>query len=105
MDKGYNQSGAWAVIYCPSTGKFLMGKRSAKVNKAGAWNLFGGRIDVGERPRQGLLRELGEEIGISIKAKRLAKLDTVSRKLRSCKVERDMHYFGKRPFMAVWRIV
>lgn len=93
MDKGYNQPGAWAVIYCPTTGKFLMGKRSAKVNKAGAWNLFGGRIDDGERPRQALLRELGEEAGISIKPKRLAKLDTVSRKLRSRQVERDMHYF------------
>ena len=38
MDKGYHQPGAWAVIYCATTGKFLMGKRSAKVNKAGAWN-------------------------------------------------------------------
>ena len=58
MDKGYNQPGAWAVIYCATTGKFLMGKRSAKVNKAGAWNLFGGRIDNGERPRQALVRDL-----------------------------------------------
>lgn len=93
MDKGYSQPGAWAVIYCSATGKFLMGKRSAKVNKAGAWNLFGGRIDDGERPREALLRELGEEAGIHIKPKRVAKLDTVSRKLRSSQFERDMHYF------------
>lgn len=93
MDKGHSQPGAWAVIYCAATGKFLMGKRSAKVNKAGVWNLFGGRIDDGERPREALLRELGEEAGIRIKAKRLAKLDTVSKKLRSRQFERDMHYF------------
>ena len=70
-----------------------MGKRSSKVNKAGLWNLFGGRIDDGERPREALLRELGEEAGIHIKPKRVAKLDTVSRKLRSRQFERDMHYF------------
>ena len=46
MDKGYHQPGAWAVIYCATTGKFLMGKRSAKVNKAGAWDLFGGRVPL-----------------------------------------------------------
>ena len=93
MDKRYSQPGAWAVIYCSATGKFLLGKRSAKVNKAGAWNLFGGRIDNGERPRNALVRELGEEAGISINPRRLAKLDTVSRKLRSRQLERDMHYF------------
>ena len=57
-----------------TTGKFLMGKRSAKVNKAGAWNLFGGRVDNGERPRQALVRELGEEAGLNIKPQHLAKL-------------------------------
>ena len=93
MDKGYHQPGAWAVIYCATTGKFLMGKRSAKVNKAGAWNLFGGRIDNGERPRQALVRELGEEAGLNIKPQHLAKLRTVSRRLRSGQAERDMHYY------------
>lgn len=93
MDKGYSQPGAWAVIYCSATGKFLMGKRSAKVNKAGVWNLFGGRIDDGERPKEALARELGEEAGLSIKPGRLAKLHTVSKKQRSGPFERDMHYF------------
>ena len=60
MDKGYSQPGAWAVIYCAATGKFLMGKRSSKVNKSGAWNLFGGRIDNGERPREALEKILSE---------------------------------------------
>lgn len=93
MDKGYNQSGAWAVIYCSSTGKFLMGKRSSKVNKSGAWNLFGGRVDSGERPRKALVRELGEETGLSIKPRHLAKLHTMTRRLNSGQVARDMHYY------------
>jgi 8-oxo-dGTP diphosphatase len=93
MDKGYNQPGAWAVIYCAATGKFLMGKRSSKVNKSGVWNLFGGRVDNGERPREALARELGEEVGLSIKPRRLAKLHTVTHRLGSGNDERDMHYF------------
>lgn len=93
MDKGYSQPGAWAVIYCAATDKFLLGKRSAKVNKAGAWNLFGGRVDNGERPREALVRELGEEAGLSIEPHHLAKLHTITRKLRSGQDERDMHYY------------
>lgn len=93
MDKGYNQPGAWAVIYCAATNKFLMGKRSSKVNKSGAWNLFGGRVDNGERPREALVRELGEEAGLSIKSRNLAKLHTVTQRLRSGQTERDMHYY------------
>lgn len=93
MDKEHNQPGAWAVIYCAATGKFLLGKRSSRVNKSGAWNLFGGRVDHGERPREALVRELGEETGLSIKPRHLEKLHTVSRRHRSGQAERDMHYY------------
>ncbi len=94
MEKGYlNQAGAWAVIYCTATGKFLMGKRSSKVSKGGVWNLFGGRIDVGERPKEALLRELDEEAGLNIKRHHLNKLHTVTRRLRPGRAERDMHYY------------
>jgi 8-oxo-dGTP diphosphatase len=81
MDKGYNQPGAWAVIYCAATGKFLMGKRSSKASNSGAWNLFGGRVDSGERPREALVRELGEEAGLSVKPRHLAKLHTFAPRL------------------------
>lgn len=93
MDKGYNQPGVWAVIYCSATGKFLMGKRSSKVNKSGRWNLFGGRVDNGERPRDALLRELCEETGLSIKSRHLTKLHTVIQRVHSGQDERDMHYY------------
>lgn len=93
MDMGYSQPGAWAVIYCAATGKFLMGKRSSKGNKSGAWNLFGGRVDNGERPREALVRELGEEAGLSIKPRHLAKLHTVTQRHRSGHDERDMHFY------------
>lgn len=93
MEKTYEQAGAWAVIYCAATGKFLMGKRSSKVNKSGTWNLFGGRIDSGERPKEALVRELDEEAGLSVKPRHLTKLHTVTRRLRPGQVGRDMHYY------------
>lgn len=93
MDKECNRPGAWAVIYCTATGKYLMGKRSAKVNKGGAWNLFGGRIDNGERPKAALIRELGEEAGLSIKPRHLAKLHMATRRLRPGQDARAMHYY------------
>jgi 8-oxo-dGTP diphosphatase len=94
MDNGcFSQPGAWAVIYCAQTGKFLLGKRSSKVNKSGAWNLFGGRVDNGEGPKAALVRELGEEAGLSLKSRQLAKLDTVTVRQRAGRVARDMHYY------------
>ncbi len=81
------------MIYCAATGKYLMGKRSPKVNKSGAWNLFGGRIDNGERPREALARELGEEAGLNVKPRHLAKLHTVTIRLRSGQDEREMYFY------------
>lgn len=93
MQKENIQAGVWAVIYCSATGKFLMGKRSSKVNKGGAWNFFGGRIDNGERPRKALVRELDEEAGLNVKPRQLAKLHTMTRKHHSGSAERDMYYY------------
>ena len=93
MEKADNQPGAWAVIYCAATGKFLMGKRSSKVNNGGSWNLFGGRVDRGEHPRSALARELGEEAGLNIKLGNLAKLHTETYRLRARRTKRDMHFY------------
>jgi 8-oxo-dGTP pyrophosphatase MutT (NUDIX family) len=60
------QPGAWALIFCPTTGTFLLGKRSPTVNKPGLWNLFGGRIDPQESPLSALLRELHEETAFAV---------------------------------------
>jgi 8-oxo-dGTP pyrophosphatase MutT (NUDIX family) len=62
------QPGAWALIFCPQTTTFLLGKRSPTVKKPGVWNLFGGRIDDQESPLAALLRELHEETGFGVSA-------------------------------------
>lgn len=92
--KSLNASaGAWAIIHCADTGKFLLGKRSAAVNNGGAWNFFGGRVDRGEAPGTALLRELAEEAGLRIKPKQLVKLGRVSGEGRRGNKNRDLHYY------------
>lgn len=84
-------AGAWAIIHCAETGKFLLGKRSPIMNRAGAWNFFGGRLDEGEEPRDALVRELAEEAGIRIKQKQLIKLCRVAGSKTGS--QRQLHYY------------
>lgn len=86
------RTGAWAIIQCIETGKFLLGKRSEVVNNSGRWNFFGGRVDRGEAPRKALMRELVEETGLRVKEKQLIKLGRVS-SISSDVAERNMHYY------------
>ncbi len=41
-------------------------EKKAGVAYPGYWGLFGGRVEVGETPSQGLQREIHEELGLSI---------------------------------------
>lgn len=61
----WGKAAAGAVVYCPSTGRILLGKRSYWVNEPNTWGGFGGAIDPGESPEEGMLREVREEIGLS----------------------------------------
>ncbi len=47
-------------------GRVLIAERPPGKHLAGAWEFPGGKIEPGETPRQGLARELEEEIGITI---------------------------------------
>ncbi len=88
-----HRAGAWAIIHCTTTDKFLLGKRSSAVNNGGAWNFFGGRIDRGEGPCRALLRELAEEAGLRVKAKHLSKLRRVPAGGHKRATGRELHYY------------
>lgn len=59
----WGNRGAGVIIKSTRTGRYLLGLRSQFVNEPNTWNLFGGKIDDGEDPKEAVLRELKEEIG------------------------------------------
>lgn len=62
---------AWGVIRNPATGAYLLCRRSPTSNNAGQWGFPGGGVDEGETHKQGLLREMDEEIKVKLSASQL----------------------------------
>ena len=62
------KDGAKALIYNPNIDKYLFVLRDNKPNipNPNKWSLFGGGIESNENPEEALIREIKEEIGISI---------------------------------------
>ena len=55
------------VVACAlidADGRVLMCKRPEGKSHAGLWEFPGGKIELGERPEQAIVRELREELGI-----------------------------------------
>ena len=58
--------------------RVLIAQRPKGKQLADFWEFPGGKIDAGERPEQALIRELGEELGITVKEACLAPLTFAS---------------------------
>jgi 8-oxo-dGTP diphosphatase len=58
--------------------RVLIAQRPEGKALAGLWEFPGGKLEPGERPEQTLIRELQEEIGITVKAACLAPLTFAS---------------------------
>jgi len=59
-------------------GRVLLAQRPRGKQLEGLWEFPGGKVDAGERPEGALIRELGEELGIVVKAACLAPLTFAS---------------------------
>ncbi len=53
-----------AVALIDRDGRVLVQQRSAHRTMAGLWEFPGGKVELGETPEAGLIRELREELGI-----------------------------------------
>jgi 8-oxo-dGTP diphosphatase len=53
-------------------GRVLIAQRPATKNMGGLWEFPGGKVEPGETPEDTLIRELREELGITVKADCLA---------------------------------
>ena len=58
--------------------RVLIAQRPEGKTLAGLWEFPGGKVDAGERPEEALIRELQEEIGITVKEACLAPLTFAS---------------------------
>jgi 8-oxo-dGTP diphosphatase len=59
-------------------GRILIAQRPAGKPLAGLWEFPGGKIERGERPEDTLIRELNEELGITVREACLAPLTFAS---------------------------
>ena len=67
-----------AVALVDPDGRVLLAQRPEGKHLAGLWEFPGGKVEPGERPEATLIRELHEELGISVKEDCLAPLTFAS---------------------------
>jgi 8-oxo-dGTP diphosphatase len=67
-----------AVALVDADGRVLIAQRPEGKQLAGLWEFPGGKLEPGERPEEALIRELHEELGITVKAPCLAPLTFAS---------------------------
>ncbi len=80
-----------AIIF--KNGKYLLQKRDLKkkIFFPGFWGVFGGSVDKFESPKMALLRELEEELTLSMNIKK--KIFTLNFRSKYFSRERDRSYF------------
>lgn len=67
-----------ACVLVDADNRVLLAQRPAGKAMAGLWEFPGGKVEAGERPEQSLIRELHEELGITVKEPCLAPLTFAS---------------------------
>ena len=78
--------GVIGILTCGPT--YLVIRRAANVAMAGYWCFPGGHVERGETPRQAIVRELAEELGLEV---------ACTERVGSVRV-------GRRYILAIWRV-
>ena len=81
-----------AIIF--HQGKVLAAKRSMKMDLPGKWEFPGGKVEVGENPKDCLLREIKEELSIDLE---------IFEALTPSQFAYSMKLIQLLPFAAEWR--
>ncbi len=83
-----------AGVLSDARGRILLARREGARELAGLWEFPGGKVEPGETPRQALVRELREEIGVEVDAAEPQPLIAVPHRMAS----------GKRILLDAYRI-
>ena len=67
-----------AVALIDEDGRVLLAQRPEGKSMAGLWEFPGGKVEAGETPEAALIREIGEELGISLRLPCIAPLTFAS---------------------------
>lgn len=67
-----------AVALIDTDGRVLLAQRPEGKSLAGLWEFPGGKVETGENPEECLIRELNEELGITVSKACLAPLSFAS---------------------------
>ena len=67
-----------AVALIDADNRVLIAQRPPGKQLGGLWEFPGGKIEAGERPERALVRELAEELGVTVKEECLAPLTFAS---------------------------
>lgn len=59
----WGKRAAGCLFIANDTGRYLIAHRSAHVQEPNTWGTWGGALDEGETPKQGVTREVREESG------------------------------------------
>lgn len=80
--------------YCKLGDKFLFLKRHPHKPEGNTWGIPGGKLEKGESPQEAMVRELSEEVGLSIKGEEVALIGKIF--IRLPHIDYIFHMFLKQ---------
>jgi 8-oxo-dGTP diphosphatase len=81
-----------AGCYCRWTDRLLLIKRQSNKSQANKWGVPGGKLEKDENPLQAVIREMREEVGVSLTSENVFKVKTLYVRLPSSDYIYHMFY-------------